>query len=216
MCRYCGRDLPTEPKTAEPRRPPSAQAGEIKPLNALRTLAILAGAGIAIFSIYGLIGGLDGTSRKTASVSEAPVQAEPGAIVSKSAVQAGPSAEASVPPVRVARAVPLAPIAPDRPPVAAAPGGALPAVAPRVALGPLVDALRAMPSVKVVTVPPAAPATGPASPAPIRVERLPLTLRSRRRARNRASGLSHQKLKPSWRRVIGACRSKLKSPNHHR
>jgi hypothetical protein len=44
----------------------------------------------------------------------------------------------------------LAPIAPDGPPVAAAPGGPLPAVAPRVVLGPLVDALRAMPSVKVL------------------------------------------------------------------
>jgi hypothetical protein len=55
-------------------------------------------------------------------------------------------------PLRV-KLVPLAPIAPDGPPVAAAPGGALPAVAPRVALGSLVDALRAMPSVKVVQQP---------------------------------------------------------------
>jgi hypothetical protein len=68
-------------------------------------------------------------------------------------------------PLRV-KLVPLAPIAPDGPPVASAPGGALRAVAPRVALGPLVDALRAMPSVKVVQ----HPAARPASRAPIRVE----------------------------------------------
>ena len=108
----------------------------MKPLNAFRTLAIFACAGIAIFSIYGLIGGLDGTSRKTVSVSEAAVQGEPATRVSEGPVQAGPSAEASVP-----------------------------AVAPRVALGPLVDALRAMPSVKVVQQPPVAPETE-AQPAP--------------------------------------------------
>jgi hypothetical protein len=48
-----------------------------------------------------------------------------------------------------------------------------------------------------------------------------LTLRSRGRARNQGPKLSHQKLKPRWRRVITPCpsdraNSQLKSPNQHR
>jgi zinc-ribbon domain len=107
VCRYCGRDLPTVPKTADPKtaylagqRASRAQAAEVKPLNALRILAILATVCIAILAIYAFIAELYGTSRNTASVSDAPVQAEPAASVSEAPVQAEPAAEASVPPVQ--------------------------------------------------------------------------------------------------------------------
>jgi hypothetical protein len=107
LCRYCGRDLPTMPKTAGPKtayltgqRASRAQAAEVKPLNALCIPAILAVGCIAILAIYGFIAELYSTSRNTASVLEAPIQAERAASVSEATVQAEPAAKASAPPVQ--------------------------------------------------------------------------------------------------------------------